>query len=591
MAVEIIQIEVEVETKDGEKKLNQMKNLVKTSIGEFENLNEAISKTQDELGKLDPKSDAFKAASKDLSDLKDRLRDTEAQSLRFTEALAQQPGVIGLVGQSMEGLRGTFKLFMANPIIAVVAAIAGVFITLKESLTKTTEGQETLNRISAAFGKIIGPVMAIVEKVALPIFEKLADLLALVAEGFSKFAKFLGISEAKIEEASRNSSEVLQEAYDEEQKRQEDETKKLEEENKKRAEERKRAAEKKKEDDKRAAEELAKQKEADLKEAQKIQLEAELSLLSDRDREIKEREMRFQEEMLALKKAGFTDFTAIEEEYRLDLKNINDTYDKEAEDREQARKEKELADAQELADKLRDARLAELDFKEYEAQVNFDADVQRRQATYQDELDLFDKIREITRERLALEGATAEQLVVFDKESQTQRTQIAEMQEEQRLGVISNALGTAASLFGEHTAAAKGLSVAQAIIDTYAGANKALGAYPPPFGAIAAGTVIAAGLMNVKKILSTKQPKLPGGKGGASESSTPTPSFSAPPAIQVPQLQTATGQSPQSQIAQTISTAVTERREPLKAYVVSQDISSAQALSRRTDGAATFGGG
>jgi len=590
MAVEVIEVELEVKTK-GDDKIKQTKTLIKTTIGEFENLNEAISKTQDELGKLDPKSKKFKDAAKDLSQLKDRLRETEAQSLRFTEALAKQPGVIGLVGQSMEGLRGTFKLFMANPMIAVVTALVGVFLAFKESLSKTERGTQLLNKASEAFGKILGPILATIEAVAYPLFEGLIGLLDKVSGAFSWLAKKLGVGTQQIEEASRASSKVLQDAYDEEQKRQEEETKKLEDENKKRADERKAAAKKKLEDDKRAAEELAKQKEADLKEAQKIQLEAELSLLSDRDREIKEREMRFQEEMLALKKAGFTDFTALEEEYRLDLKNINDAYDKEEADTKKANDDKKLKDDQEALDILKDKRLAELDFEEYASQVNFDAAAQRRDATYQDELDLFDKIREITRERLALEGATAEQLLVFDKETQTQKTELLELQENERLGIISNALGTAASLFGEHTAAAKALTVAQAIIDTYAGANTALKAYPPPFGAIAAGTVIAAGLMNVKKILSTKQPKLPGGKGGASASSTPAPSFSAPPTIQVPQLQTATGQSPQSQIAQTISTAVTERREPLKAYVVSQDISSAQALSRRTDGAATFGGG
>ena len=591
MAVEVIQIEVEVETKDGEKKLNQMKSLVKTSIGEFENLNEAISKTQDELGKLDPQSEKFKTAAKELAALKDRLKETEAQSLRFTEALAAQPGVIGLVGQSLEGLRGTMKVFMANPIIAVVTAIAGAFVLMKESLSKTSEGQETLNKISAAFGKIIGPVMAIVEKVALPIFEKFADLLALVAEGFSKFAQFLGVSEAKIEEASRNSSEVLQEAYDEEQKRQEEETKKLEEENKKRAEERQKAAD----EAKRKREEEAKQRLADLQTAQKIQLEAELSLLSDRDRELKEREVRFQAEMAALKKAGFTDFTKLEEEYRLDVKNINDTFDKQTEDAEQARKDKKLAEDKELADKLKADKLAELDFKEYEAQVIFDKDVQRRDATYQDELDLFDKIREITRQKLELEGATAEQLVVFDEESQTQRTQIAEMQEEQRLGIISNALGTAAQMFGEHTVAAKAMSVAQAVIDTYAGATKALATYPPPFGAIAAGTVIAAGLMNVKKIISTKMPSPPGGGGrGTSSSSSlpsasPPPTFNVPSSMNAPQIQSSTpGATPETQIAATIGKA---QDRPIKTYVVSQDISSAQALSRRTDGAATFGGG
>ena len=93
---------IDVET-EGAANIDLLNKTISTSIGEFDNLNEAISKTQDTLGKIDPKSKEFKQLSGELSDLKDNLRDTEAQSLRFTEALAQQPGVMGLVGQSLEG--------------------------------------------------------------------------------------------------------------------------------------------------------------------------------------------------------------------------------------------------------------------------------------------------------------------------------------------------------------------------------------------------------------------------------------------------------------------------------------------------------
>ena len=234
---------VDVETKDAAKNMDLLNKTISTSLGEFDNLNEAIGKTQDTLGKLDPNSAAFKELAGELQGLKDNLRDTENQSLRFTEALAQQPGVMGLVGQSLEGLRGTMKVFMANPIIAVVTLIAGAFITLRESLTKTSEGQETLNRISAAFGKILGPVFAVIEKVALPLFEGFAAILEKVANGFNRFARFLGISSEKIEEASRNSSEVLQEEYEAEVDRQEEQTKTQEEESQKRIDQQKKEAE------------------------------------------------------------------------------------------------------------------------------------------------------------------------------------------------------------------------------------------------------------------------------------------------------------------------------------------------------------
>ena len=54
-----------------------------------------------------------------------------------------------------------------------------------------------------------------------------------------------------------------------------------------------------------------------------------------------------------------------------------------------------------------------------------------------------------------------------------------------------------------------------------------------------------------------------------------------------PQIQTASANNPATQIAQTITGA----REPLKAYVISGEISSQQALDRRTSRAATFAGG
>lgn len=84
--------------------------------------------------------------------------------------------------------------------------------------------------------------------------------------------------------------------------------------------------------------------------------------------------------------------------------------------------------------------------------------------------------------------------------------------EEENLGVIANALGVASQIAGQKTEEGKALAVAQATIDTYAAANKALDAYDPPFSFIAAAATIAEGLMNVEKILSvtTTTPSLNG---------------------------------------------------------------------------------
>ena len=538
---------VDVETKDAAKNMDLLNKTISTSLGEFDNLNEAISKTQDTLGKLDPNSEAFKELSQELQGLKDDLIDTEIQSSRFTEALAAQPGVMGLVGQSLEGLRGTMKVFMANPIIAVVTLIAGAFITLRESLTKTTEGQETLNRISAAFGKILGPVFAVIEKVALPIFEKFAELLELVANGFNRFARFLGISSEKIEEASRNSSEVLQEAYEEEQDRQEEQTKKLEEE-----------AQKRIEAQKKEAEERARIQE----EADKILLEAQLSLLSDRDRELQEREMRYQEELKALKAAGITDLTAFEEEYRMDTAEINKKYDDE-----------ELK------------RIEEQNKKKQEEQDRANEEALKRKEEF-------------------------DQFMIDSEQFKTDALAFIQDQQVANVASVGNILGMIAGKNKKLAIAGlvleQGANIAKVVIDTARGISAATAAAAPfianPLTAIpatanlarviaqqkiAAGISIAGIVAGAAQgIAQINQADIPGGGGsapsGGGGANIPTPQISAASA---PEFQTGGQVDTGTQVAGAIAGA---QQKPIRAYVVSTEVSSQQALDRRTNVAATF---
>jgi hypothetical protein len=564
---------VDVNTSDAAKNIDLLNKKVSTSIGEFDNLNEAISKTQDTLGKIDPKSSEFKELSKELAGLKDRLKETEVQSVRFTEALANQPGVIGLVGQSIEGLRGTLKVFMANPIIAVLTAIAGAFLLLKESLSKTSEGQETLNRISAAFGKIIGPVMAIIEKVALPIFEKFADLLSLVAEGFSRFAKFLGVSSSKIEEASRNSSEVLQKSYDEEQKRQEDETKKLEEENKKRADARKTAAEKRKQEREKEAEEKKRAEEKAAEEAkqralaaEKILTEAQLSLLSDRDRELKEREMRYQDELAQLKAAGITDFTSFEEEFRLDTLNINKKYDDEELKRQQDANQKALDEQKKKDDEAKKLK------EDYDKFI-IDSERQKEEAIKQ--------IQDLQIGNVAAFGNLLGQVAGKNK-----KLAIASVVIEQGAAIGKVIVDSARAISAATAAAAP--FIANPITTVVATANLARTIAQTK---IAAGLSIAGIIAGASRgIAQINKAEVPGGGGGGASAggggvSIPTPPV---PSTQAPTISGGTPQDPTSLIRQSISGAMSR---PIRAFVVSQDISSNQALDRRVNQAATFSSG
>jgi hypothetical protein len=90
---------------------------------------------------------------------------------------------------------------------------------LKDALGKTKEGQAALNKVSQAFSSVMGPILALINKVAVPIFEKLAMIISKVGEAFTWFAEKLGVSKESIVAATNDIDKVGQEAADAEAKR------------------------------------------------------------------------------------------------------------------------------------------------------------------------------------------------------------------------------------------------------------------------------------------------------------------------------------------------------------------------------------
>lgn len=162
------------------------------------------------------------------------------------------------------------------------------------------------------------------------------------------------------------------------------------------------------------------------------------------------------------------------------------------------------------------------------------------------------------------------ELLDFQQANAQTQKQIDRDIQEAKLNTVSQSFGQIANLLGENSKFGKALAVSQAIIDTYVGANKAL-AQGGIFGGIAAAGVIASGLANVKTILSTQEPAPPsfasGGGGGTSVPSPPP----APPAFNV------VGASQGNQLADAIAG---QQQRPVKAFVVSREVTSAQELDR-----------
>ena len=143
---------------------------------------------------------------------------------------------------------------------------------------------------------------------------------------------------------------------------------------------------------------------------------------------------------------------------------------------------------------------------------------------------------------------------------------------------VGGAIGTLAGIAGEGTAAGKALGVASATIDTYVGANKAIakGGFAGIAQAIA---IIATGLSNVKTILSTKVPK-PTVAGVTSGGGEAAPALPAPPSFNI------VGASETNQLADAIGG---QTQQPVQAYVVANDVTTAQSLENNIVEGATLG--
>jgi hypothetical protein len=146
------------------------------------------------------------------------------------------------------------------------------------------------------------------------------------------------------------------------------------------------------------------------------------------------------------------------------------------------------------------------------------------------------------------------------------------------ISAIAGTLGSLSQLAGKEAASGKALSAAQAVINTYTGATKAL-AQGGVAGPIAAAGVIASGIASIRQIYATKLPATTGGGGGGS---APRPQISAPSIS--PRL------SLNTQVAD-LGNQITESlsKSPVRAYVVNQDVQSAAKMDRKIRETATIG--
>jgi len=165
-----------------------------------------------------------------------------------------------------------------------------------------------------------------------------------------------------------------------------------------------------------------------------------------------------------------------------------------------------------------------------------------------------------------------------DKEISAAKIDIAQKEYEAKrtsLEGYAGALSSLSGLLSQETTAGKAVAIASSLINTYAAITAQLKAAAGSPGAAIPGYAIAqaiatgvAGFAAVKKIASVQ---VPGGSGGGSSQTGSMPNVSTPPAFNV------VGQSGETQLADAIGS---QTQRPARAYVVSNDVTTAQELDR-----------
>jgi hypothetical protein len=179
-------------------------------------------------------------------------------------------------------------------------------------------------------------------------------------------------------------------------------------------------------------------------------------------------------------------------------------------------------------------------------------------------------INSLERERLDLIEEEAEK----KREAAEEEIELSKAVAEAKVADSTNTLNMIAQLAGEGSEIGKAAAVASATISGIEGVQNAyttaqkspITAFFPAYPIVQAGLAAAFSAKQIQTILSTPKPTVGGGGGGsAAPTQRQAPSFNV------------VGAAPESQLAQTIG----EREDkPVKAYVVSNDVTTAQSLDR-----------
>ncbi len=186
--------------------------------------------------------------------------------------------------------------------------------------------------------------------------------------------------------------------------------------------------------------------------------------------------------------------------------------------------------------------------------------------------------QDISQRKTTADKAVADAKIAGQKQEVAQEKLVAAT----KLDMAKQTFQGIANLLGQNSKAGKAAAIAAATINTYQGVTAELATKTAtPWGfalkLINIATTLATGFKAIKSITATKSPEIPGAGGGSSGSSSPR--MSAPSMPAMPPSFNVVGSSETSTLSETIAS---QEASPVKAYVVSGDVTTNQSMERQT---------
>ena len=550
-------------------------------------------------------SEDFKRLYNQIDDLEDKIKGAKNASSDWVDTLESAGGPLGALGGALNKAKVATQSWgaalKATGIGLIVSLLGGFVAALSKSDETMKKFEPILIMFEQALNGILGALQPLIDgfiELAINVMPYVTKAFKVVYSSVTAVFQSLGkLGGAVVKlfkgdfagawEDAKSSVTSFSDNYDAAVDRFEQGQKKM-------TKTQKENLDKQKKDRDDAAEKAKQQREAELKELSDGQKEAMLELLSERDAE--EYKVREHYSNLLFLATKYGDDTA---QLKLAQQNALDEIDTKYKDKEREKAEKEAEEAKKKADDI-----AKFQLDQYEKIKKLDEERQdftfkANQAIGQSWVDLGNNIATVFGSLVNVFGqgsdaakafgvaqvainaaATIGSIILNNKQAQ------AEYNKAIAGGNATIALGISSAFIP----GMQGIAAAQIASGKAAVGLATAGKISSKVNSIAQiATVGVTSAAQIAAILSAGKGSKSngGGTGGGDSASTPAPALPTVTPTAAPQIQTTGGMNPTQQIGETISAS----QRPIKAYVVSGEVTSQQALDRRTSRAATFSAG